>query len=161
MEWKNLQAFALMMVLVAMIVGVGIITLDKFGAATYEDLSIVNESFTWMNGTTITLTFHNMTAFSRILNENATQVNADNYTVNLTYGTVWLMNDSVCPNGITCYAYYTTRNYETPAKAATRSGMTSIAAINNTWLSLVITIGVLAIILGLVVAGFVSRSRNR
>ena len=82
MRWNDLYGFALTLILVAMIAGVGVLTTDKFAQ---------------------------------------------------------------------------TSGIGTTAAASINAGRDAIAAINNTWLSLVVTIGVLAIILGLVIAGFAFR----
>ena len=44
-QMKTLPAFVLLIVLVGLLVGVGVLTLDKFGDATKVSTVIANESF--------------------------------------------------------------------------------------------------------------------
>lgn len=52
-----------------------------------------------------------------------------------------------------------TSGITTSAETAINASRSAVADVSNTWLGLIVTIGVLAIIIGLVVAGFMLRSR--
>ena len=44
MEIKQLYPFALLVVIVSMVIGAGVLALDKFGVSVKEEATVVNES---------------------------------------------------------------------------------------------------------------------
>lgn len=145
-----------MIVAVGMLLGVGVLTLDKFGTATKESLTILNESFTVpAANATVTLNNGNITSFTKILNASGGTWSSSSYSVDLTLGVLNNTgNTGACTNGSTCYAYYIYDEYDTDANTALSSGRDAISEIGTTWLGLIITIIVLSLILGLVIKSF-------
>lgn len=156
MEVKELPGLALMLVLVGMIVGIGVLITSQFGAVVYVDTAITNETVVWpATGATVALTFHNVTAVTQILNDTGGAEPTANYTIDLTSGVITNDgNTSACTQGDDCYVYYTFRNYETATKVALDSAGSAISGIATSWLALIITIAVLAILLVLVIRSF-------
>lgn len=164
MEYKDLTAFVLLLILVGMLVGVAVITFDKFGIATYESRSITADSFTVAAvGANITLDHTNITSFSSVTNVTGcagTAWDTGNYTVYATAGKITVNDNSTpCLVGATCYACYTYTEHDVTTANTLESSRDAVAAISSTWMSLVITIGILSIIMGMVVAGFYLKKR--
>ena len=161
MEWNKLPTIVLTLILVGLIVGVGVLTLDKFGAATKESTIITNESFTVpAANATVTLSNGNITAFTKILNASGDTWDSGQYSVDLSAGTINNTgNSGACTNGSTCYAYYTYDEYDTSANTALGNSRDAVGDVSNTWLSLIVTLLMLAIIMYLVISGFVFGKR--
>ena len=161
MEIKQLQGFVLLIVLVGMILGVGILTLDKFGEAVKNDVTVINETIA-VSSLTATTANNDVTAINSIYNQTlevvvmTTGTGENNFTFS-TGGTL-LFNGSI-PNG----DYLITYVYD--ADSAATTGLTNTASamapIATTWLPLIVTVGALAIVLGLVIASFSASNRRR
>jgi len=165
MEVKQLPAIVLMFVMIGMLVGVGLITFNKFGTATAEATTISSESLTWpsLNGN-MTLAHGNLTSFTSIVNTTGSVYPAANYTVSLTEGRVQIgINDSeLLPCGTvadTCVANYVYTEYDTETNTVMNNMVTAVSTIPSTWLPLIITIIALAIVMGLVLASFAFNRR--
>jgi len=164
MELNNLYGFVLMLVLVAMILGVGILVIDKMSAAVYIDKSEINESITMPAGNaSVQLIRVNLTKFISLKNTTGTTFASANYTVHLGNGTLTITGNSskegICPEGSTCYATYNWRDYGSAATVALNASRSAITPIASTWLTLIVTIVVLAIILTIVVRSFAQKGR--
>lgn len=160
MEIDKLPILVLTLLLVSLLVGVGIIVQDQFNSGSKEIITLVNESVTSPNSNlTVTLAkAENVTGITQIVN--ASNVGHDNYTLDASTGIVtWTQNTSVCPVGLTCYVTYTYYEYSTPTGLVVWSSRDAIADISNTWMSLIVVVGVLAIIIGIVMAGFMMKQR--
>lgn len=158
MDYKSLPMFVLTIVLVGLLVGVGVLSLDKFGDAAAESTVITNESFVVpaaINGT-VTLTNSNQTKFTQVLNSSGAVWASSNYSTVLSTGVLTVLDNSsgICDSGDTCYAYYTYDNYNTQPVTAIYSGRDAVGEVSITWMDLIITIGILAIIIGMVIGGF-------
>ena len=155
MELKNLQGFVLIIVLVGLLVGVGALILDKFADASKDSTTIAfgSENVTFATGVGTTA------------NDEATSLLAvGNNTVNLTVGTeVNLSNGNlgIITTGLNFpnQSWFVSYVYDADSSASTgiSAGTTAISSISSDWLALIVTIGILALILGLVMAGFVTR----
>lgn len=159
MEIKQIGAVAVLLVMVSLIVGAGVLVLDVFATATAEVTTVTNESFTWpVNGTNVTLTHGNITAFRRITNLTTDEFDSNNYTVYNTEGNIEVLNNnSVCTDGDTCFAWYNYTEYDTDAKTALDAGRDAVGGIANSWMALIVTIVVLAIILTMVIRSFAGK----
>lgn len=159
MKYTALPTFVVMLVLIAMLVGVGVLTFSKFGSAAKESTVITNESFT-VPAEAVTLAHGNITSWLYVLNATGDVWGAGNYSVDTTTGVFNNTgNESGCVDKDTCYAYYTYDEYNTETMTAASAAGTAVGDISNTWLTLIVTIGLLAIIIGMVVAGFMLRKR--
>ena len=161
MNYNDLTSFVLILVVVGLMVGVGVLALDKFGDATKESTVITNESFTVpAANATVTLSNGNITTFTQILNASGSTWTSTQYSIDLTTGVLNNTgNTGACTNGTTCYAYYTYDEYDTTSATAIDAGRDAVGAVSNTWLTLIVTIGILAIILGLIIGGFGGRRK--
>lgn len=158
MEVNKLHGFVLMLVLVALLVGVGILILNTlYTTGTFVDITRSNESFVMpeANASPVALSHSNMTGFIAIREADGTTMSADNYTIVLVNGTVatWT-NTTLCTGGSTCYAFYNWRNYDTLAGGALDAMTNAIGTVSTIWLSLIVTIVIAAIILGIVMSSF-------
>lgn len=158
METRDLYPFILLIISVGMLIGVGILVFDNFGTAS-SMLYTVNDSFTFPQvGVNATLDHGNITSFTEILNSSGSAQPTTNYTTYLSNpniaARVLNTENSSCAGGDTCYAFYTYRDYATNTRSAMNSMVTSTSSIATTWLALIITVAVLAIVLGLVIRSF-------
>lgn len=175
MEVKNLYPFVLLIVLVGMLIGVGVLMFDRFGAQAYTDYTILNDSFTANNNTEAlartNLGYGNLTVVTAVYNNSnhstvitscfPTMYQTRNYQ-NLSIGSLVFVHNlsTLChgiSNGSTIFAAYTFRNYESAAKVASDNMRTEVGNISSNWLGLVITVVILSIILFLVVRNFAAR----
>lgn len=166
MEFNKLNIFVLSLVLTGLVIGAGILILDKFAVAdTVSTPTVVNdENLTWVaNASTITLNHGNITASTFGLSnetDGTPAVSASNYTLNALTGVITVHeNESVCVQGSPCYATYTYKDYSTGTAVALIQTRNVIGDISSTWFSLVITIVVLALILTLIIRSFGSGMR--
>lgn len=161
MELNNLAPFVLMVVLVGMVLGVGILTFEKTKLAVPNTGNIVNDSFNPLANTSVALSHGNISAFTQVINDSQDVISAASYTVDSTAGTInFTENHTGCgTGGDTCYATYTYKEYSTVTATALDSVSSEVSGISSNWLGLVVTVLVLAIILGLVIRSFGSARR--
>jgi len=158
MELSNLQGFVLIMVLVGMVLGVGVLVLDEFGTAVKDSTVITDEtvSFVAAAGTTVN---DDVSAITQITNTTVTCTvfNSANSCANWTSAGALVLNSSTFTN--TTRDYNVTYTYDADSTSTTTlaSVVTGITPIATTWLPLIITIAVLAIILVLVIRSFSTR----
>ena len=164
MEWKDLQGFVLIVILIAMILGVGLIVLDKFGDTIKESTPAVNETLVVASATGTTAN-DEVTAITLIYNETmeivvivtVSTTGADNFSWVEDTGVI-SFNDSVSvPDGDYLITY--TYDADTTSSTSMKSVVSSMIPIATTWLPLIITIAILAIILGLVIRSFAGKRR--
>jgi type II secretory pathway pseudopilin PulG len=161
MEINALPTLILTFVLVGLLIGVGLVTFSNFSDAVAVTSTITAEEITWVADTeTIALAHGNITTFSRIINATNDVVDPTNYSVDLTTGVITANDQITCAEGETCYADYTYKEYATPTDTALDSVTTEVGNISTNWLGLIITIMVMAIILGIVLSSFGTRMRN-
>ena len=160
-ELNNLYGFVLMLVMIGLIIGVGVLVLDKMSTTVYMDRDVINESVvTPTNNTAVPLLRHDLVTFTSFINLSGEAYPAANYTVNLAAGNLTpLYNTSECREGDTCYASYTWRDYGSAATVALNNSRAAITPIASTWLTLIVTIVVLAIILTIVIRSFAVKGR--
>jgi len=164
METKDLYQFVLVLVLVGLIAGVGVLLLDKLGTSegVLKDTQVLNEThlissrtFTVDNidggisgvslgGTNVTITVPCATSGS--------------VTCNYSSSTgVITTNESIGDAPVSVNYTYSANTTSTDAFHSARD---AVADVPENWLSLVVTIGILAVILGLVLASFVAYKRR-
>ena len=161
-ELQNLYGFVLMLVMVGLLLGIGVLILDKFSTAIYLDKDVVNETITTpANQTGVSLARQNLTTFTSFINKSGVDYPTANYTVNLATGLLNITNNGtrVCVEGQECYVSYTWRDWGTAAVSALNDTRDSITPIASTWLALIVTIVVLAIILTIVIRSFAVKGR--
>ena len=148
MEVKALYGFTLGIVLVGMLLGVGILVFTNFEDAVQDLTTVTNESVTITTGagqltgadTVTLLSFYNYTHPMVVgLNVNSSSVGVISGGSNVSDGT-W-------------FAVY---SYEKDSKATDvmQSMTDAVSPIASVWLSLIITVAILAIILTMVIRSF-------
>jgi len=160
-ELNNLYGFVLMLVMIGLIIGVGVLILDKFSTAVYLDETVTNESVvTPANRTGINLVHNRLSKFISFVNLSGDAYPGENYTVDLVAGTINITyNNTQCWTGQTCYASYEWYNYGSTAVTALNNSRAAVTPIASTWLTLIVTIVVLAIILTIVIRSFAVKGR--
>jgi hypothetical protein len=158
MELQELQPFVVMLILVGLLIGVGVLTLDKFGDATYYSTTITNESFTApAQDGTVSLAKTGMLSVSEV-NNGTDVLDSSNYTVALDTGVLTLNDNTTgCPTAGTCYATYVYKDYNTKTATAVDSARDEVSNVTTTWLGILITIVIMALILTAVIRSFSAR----
>lgn len=157
MELKNLQKIVLALVLVGMIMGVGLLVFDNFGAAVRDPIS-TSENVNSSLGT-FTVTYKPIKTVARFGNATAynTSFNCAGCEVNYTAATgVFVVNNDTFNPSLDWYVNYTYYSNSTATDTVTNMNA-AISPIASTWLALIVTIIVLSIILTLVMKSFVVR----
>lgn len=152
MEINSLQAFVLTMVLVGMILGVGVLVLDKFSGATKDAITLTNESIT-VTSSTASVVYPNVASVAYFGNSTVTGTITNN--VNWTEQGVVSVSSSTFKDGTYNISYVGQSNTTSSNTLASTVG--AITPISTTWLGLIVTIAVLAIILTLVIRSFTLR----
>jgi hypothetical protein len=159
-ELGGLYGFVLMLVLIGMILGIGILIFDKFGSATYNTVTITNDTVTWLPNADEALDHGNITSFTSLVNGTSVAVPSSNYTVYNVNGSIAMLDNSTTMNEtMTAYATYTYKEYATTTQSTMSSMVTTTSPIATTWLPLIVTIVILAIILTIVIRSFAQTRR--
>jgi len=167
MEVSELPKIVLMFVLIGMLLGVGALTLDKFGAQTWGSKTelVQNESLGAVTNSTYTVFQHNGTAG---FNTKCALIAVYNVTtatnVLLLSGNYsFLTNCSLMTmgklggfenNSLYVNYTYTFEDNNTAATTAVSASSGNLTGLATNWLPLTITILALVIIVGLVIRGF-------
>jgi len=150
MEIKQLESFVLLLVMLGLIIGVGVLTLDKFGVATKDSTIVYSENVTITAGVG-TPTNDDITSLDDCYDSSNRSHLILNSECNLSGTTEILVNTT--GNGIIGINY--TYDKDSTATTTVTSVNTSMGTIASTWLPLIVTIVVLSIILTLVIRSFV------
>jgi len=154
MEVKEILPAVMLFVLVGMIIGVGVLALDKFGNAAKDSSTVTNESVTLSSGTG-SLANDDVTALSDLIDNNGSILAGEylkDITVNWTTGgTITVSSDNVSDGTVNITYVY---DADSAATTAIASGRDEVSNVGTVWLGLIITILVLAIIITLVVRSF-------
>lgn len=152
-----LYPFILTIILVGMIIGIGVLILDRFSSSTFQTIDNYNDSIgsTFTNNTAIALDRGNITTI-RVLNNSQETFESVCYSVTKGNGTFHFINQSpACDiNGLSLNAIYSYKEYDTPTRNALSASSKEVAGISSDWLGLIITVMVLSIILFFVVRSF-------
>jgi len=156
---QALYSWILMFVMIGMMIGIAVLVFQKFGEAAYSNTAVVNESITYPADTVnVTFAHGNITSFTSVINASSAAVPSANYTLYTTDGK--LRSDSTngtCYDGLTCYVSYSYDEYNTKTAQALADMVSATTPLASTWLPLIITVLVLAIILTIVIASFARR----
>jgi len=153
MEVRQLEGFVLLLVMLGMIIGVGVLVLDKFGDAVQDDTTVTNETVT-ITANVGQLANDEIVSIQSIGNKTTVMTNWVDTGIN------WTESGGISFNN-TAGELYFNYTYEADSTATTAVGNvnTSIGTIATTWLPLVVTIVILSIILTLVIRSFVIKKR--
>ena len=148
MEFKELFPFVLTLVMVGILLGVGLLVLDKFSTAAKTDTAIVNETVTITSAAgELANDFINSVSFIGNTTMRCDLPNAA--CLNFTSNTGAITVNGTFGDGPWNVSY----NYKKSTKASTAVDNTvgALDDIPATWLGLIVTVVVLAIILLLVI----------
>jgi len=156
MDIKALYGFTLLLLLIGMVLGVGVLMMDKFGVATYntarapiEQLTNVNTvNYTALTYPTADITSYNYTAFNAT---NAVSLQCNNRG-KWDCTAVKIIDGSAINNTNVNISYY--YGASSVASAALVNVRTEISAISTTWLGLIVTVAILSIVLMVVLSSF-------
>jgi len=159
-ETKELIGYILLFVLSGMMIGIGVLTFDKFADASAEETKIINESFTYPGlNASVTLAHGNSTSpiltFYAIVNSTGNVLPATNYSITEDAGNITaLSNTTTCKTGMTCKATYSYDEFATETRSVMNNNISSITPIASDWMGLIVTVLILAIIITMVVRSF-------
>lgn len=160
---ERLYSFVLLIVLVGMVIGVGVLTMEKFSAATFYQRNNYNNSLTPTTNNTITNLDHgNITNVDKVYNgtENTIDLPSDCYSINDTPGKFLLeiLDNETCvwdfDNGREIWIFYDYKEYDTATSAATYGVSKELSTIATDWIGLIVTVFILSIILFFVIRSF-------
>jgi hypothetical protein len=157
MEAKELYPFVLTLVFTGLILGVGVLIFSNFGDATRVATDI-NENLSVTAGSG-TLTHDELKSQpTKFNNETHDFTEYIGLYVNFTLSTgEYVANGNISTGKYNIsYVYYA----DTSATTTMDSVVTSVTPIASTWLPLIITVAVLAIILTMVIASFTGANRR-
>lgn len=172
---KRIPDFVLLIVMVGLVLGAGIIVVDKLGETSFYQRNNYNISLTnTTNNTARSLTYGNLTSTDSVkLRLNQTTLDSSCYDINTTKGFITIKNEGA--DSATCHnvagGANTTglvaadpiinlsvvidfKDFNTKTKTATKATVTELGKIPTDWLGLIITIVVLAIIITIVIKAF-------
>ena len=159
MDVKDMPGFVLLFVLVGMLLGVGVLIFAAFGDAGKVATAVTETGISVATGAA-TLTNDEVNSISYFGNMTMNTTHADisfGSEVNITLATgVLALNPDNFTDAVDYTAVY---NYDADSATTTTmdSSITGITPIATTWLPLIVTILVLAIILTLVIRSFAQK----
>ena len=156
MELQELTPFVLMIVLTGMILGVGILTLDNLGDAVKKSTDIVNESVTFIGAGLGSTANDEVTEITYVGNGtiDCTVFNTALWCANYTDAGAITLNASTFTDVTANYNVSYTYDADVSTTTVTTDVNSALGAISTTWLALIVTVFVLAIILVLVIRSF-------
>lgn|SRR3990167_3417524 len=160
MEAEKIYPFVYLIVVSALLIGAGALFVDKIGETAFRTTTIDNESMTWSNFTTLVLAHGNLTTITSVTYElNSTLIPTSDYSYTLENGTIFMNTNTSIHNGNISVVTYTYKEFNTAAFKTSKDAATEIGNISTNWLGLIITFGILAILIVMIVKGLNPRSR--
>ena len=164
MELPKLYQFVFLIVIVGMLLGIGILSVDKLGIAAKTDTTITEETVAITSGAGQTA-FDDLVSVSYFGNQSLNSTdplvvignNVAGAEVNWTASGIITVDQTNFSNGDYNITYVYER--DSAATTATSNVNTELGTIASTWLGLIITIAVLAIIISLIVSSFAFKGR--
>lgn len=157
MNYDKLYMFVLLLVSVGMLLGVGILTLDKFSVAVRTTTTFTDGDVNVSSGAA-TLSQTYCIAISSIVNSTGgVAYSAGTYNVSYTNTDTCAITSDL-PVGELYNVTYT-YGASTTAQTAADNTVTALAPIASQWLPLIVTVFVLAIIMALVINSFANKQR--
>ena len=162
-NWKDLTGLVLIFLFVGMLVGVGVLIMDGFSDAARNDAVVLDENVSLTGGSgTVTNTF------IRSLESCIVYATGNDTYWTLTTGSdssgaLCVFNEfgqiSVNDSGYFMAEIDYTAGIASASSTSVDAGGSAVGSIANDWLSLIVTISILAIILGLVLVSFAPMKR--
>ena len=160
METKDLFSLVLLLVMVGMILGVGVLTLDKYQRAVRNTgtATVAATNYSGVSEIDLAQTYC-LSAVSMVNNTNAAASwDKTTYNISVTNGDDCVFHVGAFPSDM-LYNFTYTYGVATASTTVALNVNTAIVAISTTWLPLIVTVAVLAIILTLVIGSFGANKR--
>ena len=158
MEIKDLWPAVFFIILIAMLVAVGLILLDKTADVSRATTGVADEIISLSSGTA-TLANTPLVAMVNVGNltgEVIVDTSRADFNFTASSGLIKLnASYDIEPNLYVNYTY----GADVDATTGINDSITAIKAISSTWMALLVTIIVLAIVLGLIMSSFVTGRR--
>ena len=157
MDIKDLVPVVLLFLFVGMLLGVGALTLDKFGRAARTTTTVIDTA----NNLSVTGTVDFTTEYClevTAIDNTSTSFDVDTYNATFSDADGCVLSYSAiaaCANPLCNITY--TYGATTPTATAMINTNSAITPIASTWMSLLVTVVILSIILGLVINSFAGR----
>lgn len=157
MEIKDLVPIVLLFLFMGMLLGVGVLTIDKFGRATRTTTTVIDTNNNLSVAGSVDFTDEYCLTIVSIDNTtNTFEVNYYNATWTDADGCIMSHSAISGCRSPTCNITYTYGATTATATAMINTN-TAITPIASTWLALLVTVVILAIILGIVITSFSGR----
>ena len=153
-DMNSLWTLVMVLFLSGLLLGVGILTLEKFGDTVEESATITDEQVTIASNTG-QLAHWDITGISEFYNTTNESQSHTLTSANFTYNgavTVASVNDGVWN---TTYTY----DKDTNATQTMDNSISALIPVASDWMPLIVTVAVLSIVLGLVLSSFAMRPR--
>jgi hypothetical protein len=159
MELKDLQNFVMGLILVGVVIGVGVVTLDSLATNQRTDTGVSNETVT-ISSAIGSVDFTNLTSVLYFGNDST---NTDQAGINLTNSVNWTtaggftVETTRFADGNYNVSYrYSRASTATTAVEQVNDSLTDIPSI---WLPLIVTVAILAIVMFLVIRNYGGNKR--
>ena len=154
MEIKNLTGIVLLFLFVGMLLGVGVMVIDQFGRAARTSTTVVSTGLNLSVASSVDFAQEYCTSIVSVANS-TTSHDVSALTFSNADGCV-IANTGIASCGAT--GPYCNITYKYGADTTTATAMintnSAITPIASTWLSLLVTVVILSIIIGLVISSF-------
>ena len=157
MEFKDLYPVVILLVMVGMLLGIGVLVFSLFGDAAKEDALVLDESISIASGRGTTAN-DDLVSIQNFGNESTELValrSAADFNFSKT-GEIRVNSSFLAGDYIVNYTY----GRDTTTTDVLDDSISAVGAISTTWLPLIITVLVLAIILTLVLRSFGTAGRR-
>lgn len=156
MNYDKLYSFVLLLVAVGMLLGVGILTLDKYSTAVRTTTTVQDDGVNVSSGAA-TLSQTYCIGLTGITNYSGVAFSASTYNVSYTNTETCAINSDLPVHML--YNVTFTYGASTTAQTAADNVVSAMSPIASQWLPLIVTVFVLAIILTLVIKSFAGKQR--
>lgn len=161
MEPKDLLKIVMVFFVVGILLGVGLIVLDRFGDAAKTRTNLINETVAISSGTGTTANDEvtTLTSVENVTNHTLVIGNSDGAQVNWTADGVLTVDSAT--GHVADGSYNVTYTYDADSTATTAIGSTetALSTISSTWIPILVIIMIVGIILGLVLNNFANQRR--
>lgn len=150
---NDLKGSIVLFVMIGILLGIGITVFTQFGNSMQTTSPVVNETITGLVNQDVALANTRVASVTTIMLANGTVVPSSAYTLRvdpaaITLKTVGLWNNNTVAN-------VTYNRYVDSTATTTMTSLTNaLTPIGSTWMPLVITVLILAIVLGIVISSF-------
>lgn len=155
MEINKLTGLVLLLVFTGMLLGVGVLTLDKYSRAVRDTTTVIDGSVNVSSGAATLSQTYCLTIASVANRTNGASFSTATYNVTYTDPDTCLISTDLPVQNLynITYTYGAATNTQATADATNDA----ISPISTTWMPLIVTVMILAIILTLVIGSFAGK----